>query len=111
MNETIERPVRPTPVPVNLDGIPEELRGLPQWVVWNYTWKEGPGKPGKWDKPPYQPTGEYASTTDPRTWSTFDSVVAAYQSGEFDGIGFVFASDDPYVGVDLDSVLIDGDLA
>ena len=49
-----------------------------------------------------------ASTTDPKSWSTFDEAFGAYQKGTlgFDGIGFVLSAGpaDPLeiVGVDLD---------
>ena len=53
-------------------------------------------------KIPYQPGGALASSTDSATWSTFDDVRAAYEAGGFDGVGFVFTADDPFVGIDLD---------
>lgn len=86
-----------------------ELSRREQWIVWKYL----PPLPGA-DKPrkvPFCPaTGKPASTTDPSTWGTFDaalSVVAAYE-----GTGFVFSPDDPYVGIDLDSCVdADGHVA
>lgn len=83
-------------------AVPEELRALPQWVVYKLVPK--PGKPGKMDKPPFNArTGEAASSTDSDTWSTFEEAVhAASLRVEYHGIGFVFSKDDPYAGVDLD---------
>jgi len=62
-------------------------------------WKEGrDGKPGKWDKPPYQPNGDLASSTASFTWSTFQAAKEAYERSmslpaddplHFDGVGFV----------------------
>ena len=86
-----------------------ELSHRDQWIVWKYL----PPLPGS-DKPrkvPFCPaTGKPASTTDPATWGTFDaalSVVAAYE-----GTGFVFSADDPYVGIDLDNCVdADGQVA
>ncbi|MCH7577961.1 MAG: AAA family ATPase [Chloroflexi bacterium] len=76
--------------------IPEELKELPQWVVWKY--EEPDGKP---TKVPYTSTTRVkASTTDPATWETYEKALAA--SGDWDGIGFVFTGDDPFAGVDLD---------
>ena len=43
-----------------------------------------------------------ASSTNRRTWSTFEQAVAALERGDGDGIGFVFAADDEFVGCDLD---------
>ncbi len=80
------------------DGIPDELKVRPQWVNWKYA-RAGE----KWTKHPYHPgTGLKASTTDLLTWSPFEDVLRAYESGDYDGVGFVFCSGDPYAGVDLD---------
>lgn len=71
--------------------IPAELVALPQWVV----------RRGKVPHNPHRPnTG--ASSTDPSTWSTYEHAVEVAQKHSFDGVGFVFTKDDPFVGVDLD---------
>jgi hypothetical protein len=71
--------------------IPTELKDRNQWVVW------------KRKKVPYNPRNrQSASTKDPSTWSSFDEAVAAYKNSDFKGVGFVFTTDDPYFGVDLD---------
>lgn len=90
---------RPVPLKVQLDQIPSALTYLNQWVLWRYVWKAGKdGKVGKWDKPPYQPTGKLASSTSAHTWSPFKTVKEAYEHGldlplndplHFDGVGFV----------------------
>jgi putative DNA primase/helicase len=56
------------------------------------------------EKQPYNPTtGRRASTTDSRTWGTFEEALNAYyETGHWSGIGFVFSSGDPYTGIDLD---------
>jgi putative DNA primase/helicase len=95
---------RPVAIKPNLAGMPEELRALPQWVLWWFTRKEG-----KWTKVPYVPgtTGK-ASTTDPSTWRSFDYTVQQVSIGQCvqnrkpDGIGFVFSESDPFCGIDLD---------
>jgi hypothetical protein len=82
-----------------LANIPAELRERRQWVVWR-----GEERDGKATKVPYRasdPTRK-ASSTNRRTWSTFEQAQAAWQRGDCDGVGFVFASDDPFVGCDLD---------
>jgi len=79
------------------DKIPQELKALDQWVMWKMI-KKG-------DRPtkvPFQVGGIPASSTDKSTWTTFQSVLSAYDTGGFSGIGFVFSEDDPYCGVDLD---------
>lgn len=81
---------------VEASAIPAELRERRQWVVWRY--EERDGKP---TKVPYNArTGGKALSTKPATWSPFD--VALQVRERYDGIGFVFSKDDPYVGIDLD---------
>jgi len=104
MHSTSSRPVgqRPVALPVDPAGIPGELKSLPQWILWRYTWV--PDKQ-KWDKPPRTIEGGPASSTDPDTWTTFDETWRAYQAGGWNGIGFVPTADDPFVLLDLDHVV------
>ena len=86
--------------PPVVENIPEEFTERPQWVCWRLEEREG-----KQTKVPYiAGTNRRASSTDLMTWRTFDQALAAYEAGEppYDGIGFVFCSADPFVGVDLD---------
>jgi hypothetical protein len=86
------------------DAIPAALRDLTQWVVWKAEQRDG-----KATKVLYDPRkGTRASSTDPDTWCDF--ATAASANGDWDGIGFVFAPDDPYCGVDLDRCYRDGEL-
>ncbi len=83
-----------------LDNIPAELRERPQWVLWK--------KVTRGDKPtkiPYQISGAPASSTNPSTWTTFNAVVNAAKlyPKMYSGLGYVFAKDDPYVGIDIDN--------
>jgi primase-polymerase (primpol)-like protein len=81
-----------------LGSVPDEMRRRPQWVVWKL--EERDGKP---TKVPYIAGGVgRASSTDLMTWRTFKEAVRALESGRYDGVGFVFCSADPFVGVDLD---------
>ncbi len=70
------------------ERIPAELRALKQWVLWDK------------DKVPHQVNGKKADVTDPNTWTTFDACCCV---DGFNGIGFVFSSDDVYTGIDLDA--------
>jgi len=80
------------------ENIPGELCARPQWVCWRYEERSGTRT-----KVPHTPsTGLSASTTDLMTWATFSEALAAYERGHCDGVGFVFSSADPYVGIDLD---------
>src|SRR5689334_11666678 len=94
-----------------LAGIPAELRERKQWLVHR-------------DKQPYRalPPRERASVTDPATWASYDDAVAAKAAfagaaarnpklyRPFDGIGFVFSANDPFVGVDLDRCVTAGEI-
>ena len=89
---------RLTDYPFNPQGIPEELRERPQWVVWKFVERDE-----KRTKVPYVPQSfEPASSTDLTTWATFEEAMTALKVGHFDGIGFVFCSADPFVGIDFD---------
>src|SRR5215212_3163438 len=86
------------------ENIPEALRERPQWVVWQAELRinQRTGEE-KWTKVPYNAISfEMASTTDLMTWSTFEDAMSAFTVGGFDGIGFVFCSADPFVGLDFD---------
>lgn len=89
---------KPPKMPVNLAGIPDELKRIPNWHVWKWEWKE---KSQKWDKPPYAIDGSYGSSTDSAKWCTFEEAVAALP--RFDGLGLAMGDGISYVGVDLDS--------
>jgi primase-polymerase (primpol)-like protein len=82
--------------------IPDDLHERDQWVLWRY--EDRNGLP---TKVPYQPGGQRASSTDPKTWSSFETVRTEWEraSSRYVGPGFVFSKDDPYSGVDLDDAL------
>jgi len=85
-----------------VETIPACLRQRPQWVCWRYI--ERDGKPTKC--PFDAKTGAMADSTDPGTWNAFDDAVAAWQgNNQYEGVGFVFAADDPFCGVDLDDCI------
>lgn len=97
----------PTLLPVNGDAIPAAMKARRQFVVWRDIIRDG-----KSTKVPFQTNGRPAKTNDPATWNTFDQVMAAYGRGGYAGIGYVFANDDPFAGVDLDGCIdADGNLA
>jgi putative DNA primase/helicase len=91
---------RPQPLPVTPEHIPAELKALPQWVIWRYFWL---ADRHQWDKPPLNArTGNAASSTNPKTWGTFDDAMGAYVTGLVDGIGFVIRKENELPGVGLD---------
>ena len=85
-------------IPVEAAGIPDALKRLNQWVVWNYRLVDG-----KLKKPPLNPrTMRDASTNDPNTWADFAAALAVYEDGKADGIGVVMRAGSGVVGIDLD---------
>jgi putative DNA primase/helicase len=96
-------------VPVNVGflwdatkGVVVEMESFDHWVLWRFE-KRG----GELTKVPYgKPNGlgnrDKASSTDSRTWLPFETVIPAYESGGWDGIGFVLSSGDPFVVIDFD---------
>ncbi len=81
-----------------LDKFPEELILTPQWVLYKLETRDD-----RVTKVPYQPNGLKAESTNPATWSDCQTAMSAYLNNPgFNGIGFVFTADDPYVGIDLD---------
>jgi putative DNA primase/helicase len=81
-----------------LENIPTAMKPYRHWVCWRLEERDD-----KLTKIPYDPlTARHASSTDSRTWRSFDEAVAALEVGEYDGIGFVFSSGDPFTGIDLD---------
>lgn len=90
---------KPRSIRPDYTNIPEELRELPQFIMWKYVWREGESC---WAKVPYTTGKRLASTTNPDTWSTFEDCTATVADDYYDGIGFVFTKDDPYIGVDID---------
>lgn len=100
---------------LGVDDIPAELCARSQWVVWRYV--EVDGRP---TKKPFRVAKPLvgADSTNPREWGSFDAACALFNSNErlaqarrgAAGLGYVFAPDDPYAGVDLDKVIEDGEL-
>ncbi|WEG13980.1 phage/plasmid primase, P4 family [Pullulanibacillus sp. KACC 23026] len=88
------------------DQIPIELKNTPHWILWRSEKRDG--KP---TKVPYQITGEMAQSNNKRTWSTFPTIIKFYEQGGYDGIGFMFSKDDPFVGVDIDHCVSEGALS
>jgi primase-polymerase (primpol)-like protein len=82
--------------------VPACLRQRRQWVCWRYIERDG-----KRTKCPFNArTGGMADSTDVTTWSSFEEAVQACQTDKrYEGVGFVFAADDPYCGIDLDNCI------
>lgn len=91
---------------INPNAIPHALTSRAQWVVWRYEARESDSKP---TKVPYQALRPQrkASSKAPHTWASFQQALTTAQKHDFNGIGYVFSPDDPFVGFDLDGILDD----
>src|SRR6266576_2242022 len=94
----ISAPVQPSN---NLQEIPQQLKDLPNWVQWRIEEKNG-----RSTKVPYiSGTLTHASSTDSKTWSTFETAVTNQTLSSSQGIGFVIhglAVEADLVGFDVD---------
>jgi hypothetical protein len=82
--------------------VPDDLRELDQWLLWRMEDVDG-----RETKIPYSVRGYKASSTDRRSWATFDLALAAWRRNpqRYAGLGFVFVRGGSLVGVDLDDCL------
>jgi len=79
------------------DDIPAGLKIQNRWILWK-------GEKTPFDAKNFQ---QNASSTDSKTWASYDQAAAVYDKGGFNGIAFVLAGDG-IVGIDLDTCVIDG---
>lgn len=86
---------------MNFKGIPEEMKQYKNWVLWKLEKREGQEKP---TKIPYNAKGYKASSNKAETWNTYEEVKKAYETGEYNGVGFMFG-DSPYCGIDIDNCI------
>jgi hypothetical protein len=85
----------------DVSAIPAELKARKQWVVWKYEQRDG--KETKVPYVPSSPVNRRASPTDPSTWSSFSDAISRLRADpSLHGVGFVFSSEDPFAGIDLD---------
>ena len=76
-------------------GVLEELQEYDHFVVW----KKTPDN----KKIPFDPTSKSLARTDnPEYLGNLDQALTALRTGNYHGIGFVFAKDDPFTGIDID---------
>ena len=101
-------------IEVNTLEIPEELKELPQWVLWRAEWND---KKQEFKKVPYKSGGYKASSTKRDDWSSFDFVYKILENNKlYKGLGFVLSKDDDYIVLDIDNAIdengqINSDLA
>ncbi len=82
--------------------LPDDLAERDQWVLWRLETIAG-----REAKVPYSVLGHRASSTNPRDWAEFEKARTVWrrEAERYSGLGFVFSSADPYVGIDLDDCL------
>ncbi len=83
-------------------SVPDDLSERDQWVLWRSEERNG-----RTTKVPYQAGRRRASSTDPKTWASFDAVATEWRNSPawYSGLGFVFSVIDPFCGIDLDDAL------
>jgi hypothetical protein len=85
----------------------KEIKKLPVWLLWKREIRNGLPT-----KVPYKAPGQYASSTDPSTWSTYEDLVQKYyKTNKFTsekGVGIVFESTANIIGIDFDKCIVDG---
>lgn len=80
--------------------IPEYMKKLPQWVVWRLEDTK---------KLPYSANYDgLASSTNSKTWCSYEKAVNTLKNGNYSGIGFVFSEIDNLTFIDLDHCFSNG---
>lgn len=102
------------------EKFPVELRTVNQWLVYRLEWDSKAKKYAKKPKAPRLGTSNRlynAGTASPDEWTSFDEArdfirLTQHQFDDercADGLAFVFTEDDPFVGIDLDDHIQDGE--
>lgn len=83
---------------------PESMKSLNNWVLW----KLETGNNGRITKVPYSPKyNGHASSSNPKTWGTYEEAYREYMTGKYNGLGFVFSLDTGIVFIDVDHCIDD----
>lgn len=92
-------------IAVQEQNIPPLLKSQSNWIVWNLI---GKTESFKGTKVPFQTKNPYmkASTTDPKTWSSFGEALAIANLHKLSGVGYVFTEEQNIVAIDIDSCII-----
>jgi hypothetical protein len=82
--------------------VPDDLTEHDRWVLWRREIVSG-----RETKVPYSVRGHRASSTNPHDWAGFEKALSLWRRHpeQYAGLGFVFAAEDPFVGIDLDDCL------
>jgi primase-polymerase (primpol)-like protein len=87
-------------IPPDPARVPLELKERRQWLPWDYEWDEKKGKEVKLLIDPRH--GWPARWSRRENWLSFDDAFDAYRRRKCAGVGFIFSSDDPFCGIDID---------
>lgn len=81
----------------------EQLKQINQWTLWKL--KKHETRKGKLSKVPVGINQRAISIHNEQEWKSFDNVITLYLNNpdKYDGVGFIFTENDPYVGIDIDS--------
>ena len=91
------------PFDIHPENIPDELKAIPHWILWDYRERDG-----TIIKVPIDPkNGAWINAHDPKNWLTFEDALKYSKENNL-GIGFDFTTDLGYVFIDLDHVLENG---
>jgi hypothetical protein len=92
-------------------NIPQALKALTQWVVWEAIARRDKEKPEKAPLDPKTGGSTRAKTDAPNTWGTFAEAMEAFESNKnLHGIGLVFTPEDTFTFVDLDDAVNGADV-
>ncbi len=82
-----------------MNPLVREFGGEKRWVNWKLLEMKG-----KKTKIPYFTKTSKASSTDEKTWKTYEDAATDLDNGSngFDGVGFVFKEDEMVLGIDID---------
>lgn len=85
---------------MNYENIPNELRSLKQWGLFQKIWQP---ERNKYTKIPHNAlNGGAGKSNDPSTWVDFKTALEALKTYQMDGLAFFFANG--YVGLDIDHI-------
>lgn len=85
---------------MNYENIPNELRALKQWGLFQKIWQP---ERNKYTKIPHNALdGGAGKSNDPSTWVDFKTALEALKTYQMDGLAFFFANG--YVGLDIDHI-------
>ncbi|MCT4489801.1 DNA primase [Levilactobacillus parabrevis] len=85
---------------MNYENIPNELRSLKQWGLFQKIWQP---ERNKYTKIPHNAlNGGAGKSNAPSTWVDFETALEALKTYQMDGLAFFFANG--YVGLDIDHI-------